>query len=234
MANNFCTSCGAKIVGEGKFCASCGATVIEEEAKKQASDEIPAVTTDKSVEKRRNSVGLSDADVKDRKKKKLKLSIFVAIGVLLIAVIAVILIRTSTEPIKLPYGLTPEMEISETQEQMLRSGFVEIGADNMREYKFVMYDGSMIFGYMTKYTTLEHAYDGRYIVVKHCYFDPGYGAGNESRQFYDIRDRLTDMYGEPEFNGQYEWNDGEYTVTLSYSSASLIILRYNYMEDTDK
>jgi len=191
MGNNFCSRCGAQIVGEGKFCSNCGAPV-----------EVTVI-----------DINNAPVPVKKRKGRIILISAIALLVVAAIAVGCVFVFRKS--PVRLPYGISPDMPVAEGDRIMQEEGFKQTYSQENEVGMMYFYDtDEKVYGCVPAFTALSLEYHTDRMSV--TYF---YEGEDLEGLFKTVRDELLDEYGDPDNTNDedyYDWRDGNYIIVFRY------------------
>ena len=212
MANNFCTKCGAEIVGEGKFCASCGAQVVSSEDAAENGEALESVPVKSGM------LLMGKYDLR-------KIIGLGAAAMALVLIVVLIIVFTGPEKLELPYGIKPNMSFNEASAQVVGNGFYK---DNSWDDGYCCaqyFKGNKAYGYTPDETVLTYFHKEHRIQFYHMY---SYGGS----VFFDaIKEQLVDEYGKPSTvwnETSVEWEGENILLSLYAAGDGGIVVFFNY------
>lgn len=231
MALITCPECGKQVSNQAPQCIHCGYPLQKAESAPSQQAETLFYQSDSANE----ASFLTDAPAPkapaqaDSKRKML----IIAACIVMVIVAALIAHFATANPIRLPYGITPDMTYSQMRDQMSEHGFAYDFENNYEYTQTTFYDPSYILGRKTSFTSLSRDRDGEYVSIGHCFYeDKTYGRNNPSSQFNTFKQHLLEEYGKPdaETSGCISWDSGNYHLDLDYSGSDggVLWVQYHY------
>ncbi len=233
MALITCPECGKQVSNQSPQCIHCGYPL--QNAASKPSQQAEALFY-------QSASGNEDSFLTDAPQtspatavtpQTRRIVMLAAVALIAVVIAALIAYFATANPIRLPYGITPDMTYSQMRDQMTENGFP---FDFEKDYSYsqtTFYDPTYVLGRKTSFTSLSRDRDGEYVSIGHCFYeDKTYGRDNPSSQFEAFKQSLMEEYGKPDYeaSGYISWDSGNYHLDLDYADkdGGVLWVQYHY------